>query len=362
MIHDFLIVGAGLSGLKAASDLHAAGHRVLVLDKGRGIGGRAATRRWDGVPVDHGAQFFTARSDEFRAQTDDWLARGVCFPWCNGFSQWDDDGRGIRAPDPTDSQHPRFACHAGMSALGKDLARSLPAESICLKSRVATLRLVEDYWQASLESSVDGGDLPSGRCLILALPVTQALELLKNSGLLDEIDSAARRRLATVEYAPTLAVILRGLADAPAWKGIQLRDKTLSWISDDTSKRGAEDSNAEKTARIFVLHASSDFSREWQDADLSEATRLMVARAGELVGDWIVQLPDQQIHRWRYAHVPLGIAEVAFLQIDGNERRPRLYVCGDAFNGSKIEGAYCSGLMLANALKSIAGYRRLQNG
>ena len=58
MIYDVLLLGAGLSGLKAARDLHAAGKSVLVLDKGRGVGGRAATRRWDGTPVDHGAQFF----------------------------------------------------------------------------------------------------------------------------------------------------------------------------------------------------------------------------------------------------------------------------------------------------------------
>ena len=117
-----LILGAGLAGLKAARDLQAGGRRVLVLDKGRGVSGRAATRRWDGVPVDHGAQFFTARSEDFRAQVADWLARGVCFEWAKGFHQWDDDGRGVRAPDLKHDDHPRYACRAGMSALGKDLA------------------------------------------------------------------------------------------------------------------------------------------------------------------------------------------------------------------------------------------------
>ena len=44
---DVLIIGAGLAGLKLAGDLHAAGRAPRVLDKGRGVGGRAATRRWD---------------------------------------------------------------------------------------------------------------------------------------------------------------------------------------------------------------------------------------------------------------------------------------------------------------------------
>ncbi len=54
-----VIIGAGVSGLIAARTLQASGVRVKVLDKGRGVGGRLATRR-SGVGVfDHGAQFFT---------------------------------------------------------------------------------------------------------------------------------------------------------------------------------------------------------------------------------------------------------------------------------------------------------------
>ncbi|MFM8721078.1 MAG: FAD-dependent oxidoreductase, partial [Chthoniobacterales bacterium] len=72
MIHDTIVIGAGLAGLAAAGRLRKAGQDVLVLEKSRGLGGRAATRRWDGLPVDHGAQFFTARSEDFRDQVARW--------------------------------------------------------------------------------------------------------------------------------------------------------------------------------------------------------------------------------------------------------------------------------------------------
>ena len=39
---EVLVVGAGLAGLRAAADLQAAGRQVLVVDKGRGLGGRLA--------------------------------------------------------------------------------------------------------------------------------------------------------------------------------------------------------------------------------------------------------------------------------------------------------------------------------
>ncbi|MEY4299451.1 MAG: hypothetical protein RIR25_687, partial [Verrucomicrobiota bacterium] len=87
MIHDTIVLGAGIAGLAAAGVLRGAGREVLMLEKSRGLGGRAATRRWDNLPVDHGAQFFTARSGEFRAQVDTWLAQDICHEWCRGFHQ-----------------------------------------------------------------------------------------------------------------------------------------------------------------------------------------------------------------------------------------------------------------------------------
>lgn len=62
---EVLIVGAGLAGLAAGRDLARAGLKVQVLDKLRGVSGRAATR-WlelDGknVRVDQGTKYFTAK-------------------------------------------------------------------------------------------------------------------------------------------------------------------------------------------------------------------------------------------------------------------------------------------------------------
>ena len=40
-----IIVGAGIAGLACARSLADAGMNPVVLDKGRGLGGRVATRR-----------------------------------------------------------------------------------------------------------------------------------------------------------------------------------------------------------------------------------------------------------------------------------------------------------------------------
>ena len=50
-----VIIGAGVSGLLCGKRLIEAGHSVLILDKGRNIGGRLSTRRTDGAVFHHGA-------------------------------------------------------------------------------------------------------------------------------------------------------------------------------------------------------------------------------------------------------------------------------------------------------------------
>ena len=75
----------------------------------------------------------------------------------------------------------------------------------------------------------------------------------------------------------------------------------------------------------------------------------MVARAGEIVGDWITHLPDRQVHRWRYANVPHGVEAGTSLQL-ARDGEPPLHVAGDAFLHAKIEGAYRSGEEAANAI------------
>jgi hypothetical protein len=59
---DVIVVGAGLSGLVAANGLEDAGYSVIVVDKGRSVGGRMATRR---IQNGIAANIMTMRSVKF---------------------------------------------------------------------------------------------------------------------------------------------------------------------------------------------------------------------------------------------------------------------------------------------------------
>jgi len=78
-----IVIGAGMAGLTCARALSTAGQEVRLLDKGRGIGGRMATRRittgWGELRFDHGAQYFTARHPDFESLLIE--LNGAVAPW-----------------------------------------------------------------------------------------------------------------------------------------------------------------------------------------------------------------------------------------------------------------------------------------
>ena len=88
MVHySVIIVGAGLAGIMAAKKFSEKNVNYLVLDKGKSVGGRMATRRVSGGRSDHGAQFFTARSEQMKALVKEWEQAGLIHTWTNGFHQ-----------------------------------------------------------------------------------------------------------------------------------------------------------------------------------------------------------------------------------------------------------------------------------
>ena len=156
---DVIVIGAGMAGLTAAAELQRAGCRVLVLDKGRGVGGRLASRRIGGAAFDHGAQFITARTSRFAALVEDCRRAGAAEEWHRGVGD---------SPDG----HVRWRGHPAMTSVAKHLARGL---EIILDTRVVALTASRHLWSAETET----GAVYSAGAVVLTPPVPQSLAILK---------------------------------------------------------------------------------------------------------------------------------------------------------------------------------------
>ena len=62
------MIGGGLSGISCAHALHVAGIEVRLFERSGTLGGRCATRLWQGHLIDLGVQYFTAQSTEFKKE------------------------------------------------------------------------------------------------------------------------------------------------------------------------------------------------------------------------------------------------------------------------------------------------------
>ena len=61
-----VVIGSGIAGLAAAKHCNSKNFNITVLDKGKYPGGRISTRKNKEFIFNHGAQFFTAKSKEFK--------------------------------------------------------------------------------------------------------------------------------------------------------------------------------------------------------------------------------------------------------------------------------------------------------
>jgi predicted NAD/FAD-dependent oxidoreductase len=322
---DVLIVGAGITGLMAGRMLQERGLRVVLVDKGRSVGGRLATRRIGPGRADHGAQFFTVRTPELQAWIDRWLAEGLVFRWSSGWSN------GSLSHDKPDG-HPRYAVRGGLNALAKRLAQGLDAR---VDVRLVALTAIKNGWQAQDEN----GRLYTGWALLLTPPVPQSLALLDKGEV--HLSSKDRAGLERIAYAPCLAGMfwVDGLVHLPEPGALQRPDALISWIADNQRK------GISPEATLITVHAGPVYSRQLWDAP--EAEVLGTLREGlQPFLDPTATIREAQLKRWRYA-LPTTLHPEQYL-VAGCV--PTLVFAGDAFGWPRVEGAALSGLAAGDAI------------
>ncbi|BDI61532.1 NAD(P)/FAD-dependent oxidoreductase [Qipengyuania nanhaisediminis] len=306
---EILVIGGGMAGLACASALREAGCGVRVLDKGRGPGGRMAARRAeiDGQEVgfDHGAQYFTARDEDFRATVAGWAGQGVVAPWpAAGDEAW------IGTP--------------GMNAPLRAMAQPL---DMCWGVRAESFARENDgRWRVTT-----GDEAFTADNVLVAVPAEQAAALLEPA-------------------APDLAAVAAGVHSQPCWAVMAGFDARLEIDSDTVQSNEGPVAwaarNSAKPARAgsetWVIHASPARSREIIDLSKDEAARV-------LLGDFVTQTGIAPVapihlaaHRWLYARPEA--AKGAHARFDPGTG---IGIAGDYLHSPRVEGAWLSGRALA---------------
>jgi predicted NAD/FAD-dependent oxidoreductase len=309
-----VVVGSGLSGLMASRALVEHGHDVVVFDKGRGVGGRLATRRIGEGVFDHGAQFFTVREDEFDRHVQEWIAAGAVREWCRGFGP-DQDG------------FPRYVGTAGMTSIAKHLSRDLDVRQSAL---VFSVLPEGDGWKTTLD---DGSSVDSD-AVLLTCPIAQSFGFAFTAGIEMPED------LRSIDYDRTLGLlaVLDRPPAIPSPGAVQNPDDNFSFVGDNMAK-------GISPVPAVTFHANPAWSLAHWDTPHDEAEALLTELARPYLGD--ARIIASNYKRWRFATPQRTWPDRHWMNDSGN-----FAIAGDAFSGPRIEGAAMSGLSAARALIS----------
>jgi predicted NAD/FAD-dependent oxidoreductase len=330
--NECLVIGSGISGLTMARHLQAAGMKVTVIDKGRGTGGRLATRRisandqQDGV-VDFGAQFFTIKSGEFKDLTGEWFTEGIVREWF--------DRKPVYPPRHSTRKFPRYIGINGMRRIAKYLGQNL---NVIQQQKVVNIKF-ENLWKVSLEE----GTVFDTSNLIITIPVPQALDLLPWDFL--SPDKSVRENLQKVDYHRCITVmgILKNESHLSKSGALALEDDKLMWITDNQKK------GISPAVPTYTIHCTPAFSLSHWDVPEADIIREISPQAEEYFGS---PLSTSRIHRWKFAN-PNIVFPHPFLMFP--EPAP-LILAGDGFMEGRIEGAALSAMAAAKALLKHLNY------
>ncbi|WP_328475087.1 FAD-dependent oxidoreductase [Actinoplanes sp. NBC_00393] len=293
---DVVVVGAGIAGLSCARALTEAGARVRVVERGRVVGGRLASKRYNGRYADIGAAYFVADDPGFAAQAASWQSRGLARPWTDTLLVYPG---GTRTTGPV-----RWAAPGGLRSLAADLAAGLDV-------RLST----------TLDAVPQDAD-----AVVLAMPGPQALRLAPPAGI---AEAAQAQR-----WQPVIAAVLT--YPSREWgdlHGAFVNDHpALATICDDGDRRG-------DGAPVLVAHSSATLAAEHLDHP-EAAAPILAGAVREVLG--VAAEPEVHVHRWSFAQPEPVDAAYA---VDG-----RVWLCGDAFGRPRVQTAWLSGRAVARAL------------
>ena len=324
------IIGAGLSGISAAHLLkdHA---EIEIFEKSRGVSGRMSTRRTDKYSFDHGAQYFTARTEAFKHFIQPLIKNGVIERWNARYVKFKHNNI-IERKNWCDEE-PRYVGSPSMNQVVKFLAKDL---DINVHTKIEHLKY-QDKWHLTDEN---GNQYSGFDWVICTNPPKQALNLLpKHFKYYDDISQ--------VDMEPCFSLMLGFETELQIpFDAAHITDSDLSWI--------AVNSRKPKRLDMFtlVINSSEKYAKYNIDGDQQQSLRHLIKEASGIVGCDLNSADYKTIHAWRYANNVkkdrLSHANKIFLDQENN-----LAVCGDWCHGGRVEGAFMSAYHLVDKIKEV---------
>ena len=330
---DVGIVGAGAAAAAATHvvDETVPEASVTVLEKSRGVCGRAATRRRDGCRYDYGANYVQSEDDRVVDLLTETLSTEGLVDVTEPIYTFDVSGA-VSEGRPPDGH--KWTYREGLTQLAKRLFGDTAA-TVRRETRVETVARDGEEWHL-----VDADDEAHGPFDVVLLnpPAPQTAALLRNAAWDGETPAALADAVDAVPYRTIWTAVLHYPfeLDRPYYALVNPgKDHEVGWIAREECKAG----HVPDGESLLVVQANHEWSVERYDADPAENVVALADHVADVLGDERLADPDWTDHQgWRHA-----------LPDDGPVPGP--------LRDAEAEGLYCLGDWVAGEARLHAALR-----
>ncbi|MFP5519780.1 MAG: NAD(P)/FAD-dependent oxidoreductase [Bdellovibrionia bacterium] len=305
------IIGAGITGSWLASQLQKQNHDVVVLDKGRGVGGRLATRRTETVQFDHGAPFFEIKDPKILHMIQEDVKAGVLV----------EQRPGVFVAQPQMNSWCKLLTQKVDLKLSHEVKKIIPMESGW------QLEGVQKKSDEDLAFTLTGFDR-----VIATAPFAQTQQWMPR----DLWQDFAQFSLLKMSPNFVMMLELQGGVDLAQ---ISFDKKVISHVVNNSEKAG----RISGTTMALVVYATAAWSEAHLEMNVNEVQDLLLKALSLPLSATALQV---QTHRWRYA---ASSGQSPYLFFTSKDRS--LCAAGDWLSPQGgVEGALLSAMTLLSHL------------
>jgi renalase len=318
---DFCVLGSGVAGSTIANILSKK-YSVHVFDKARGLGGRSSNKRLrKNLSFDHGVQYIAPKSKEFVKFIKKLSKDKILKIW---------DGNHIDFTFEKKSISFKYIGKYANNALSKYYLKGIKKS---FASQIKKIEHKKKFWEIVLKDN----SKYQFKGLVLTCPFPQLKKLAKKY-----LDKKILNLNVKMQPNITVMVALKNQKNLPI-SSIKFDDDILSWAANENSKK-----RFKSNLNLWTLQASLKWSKKTINKYKNDKSIInkLITRFIQLTGLEKNKIIHKKIHGWKYSYnykkTPL---------LSSWNKKNQLGICGDWFNGPKVENAWLSANDLAKKIK-----------
>ena len=310
----FCVIGSGISGATIANLLNKR-HTVDLYDKARGLGGRSSFKRLDNLRgFDHGTQYFSPKTGEFKRFTKKLIEKKILKIWGGNHKFLSDKKK-------ENKKHVKVIGRKGNNDISKYLLKNVRCY---FQSELKKINFQNRKWNLVFND----GEMKNYENLILTCPFPQLKKLskkyIKNSFIREKIKMDAN-----------ITILIEIKKTNLGYSSFLFNDKILGWAGYENSKK-----RFKSKSDLWTLQSTFNWANKKinQNKVLKKTNaKILIDKFFKLTGIKQTKILFSLNHGWKYSSNSKPLKLKSYWN-----SRLNLGVCADWFNGPRLESGWIS--------------------